>query len=417
MTSDMHSLSRQPAGRAPALLGLLLMTAVGSAACGRENAAAKASGKDAPAGAADGAKGGDAKSDRAAGGGDAAGDVVRLDTAGVRLGGIRIAPVGTITTSGLALTGSITYDADRVTYIGARTAGRVLNVAAELGARVGRGATLVELESVDVGQIRAEERQATELLAIARENYARERRLEQQGISSRKELLDAEAELRRNEAAFRSARDRLAVLGAGHGAGGHFDVSAPFAGVIVTRNVSRGQMAEPTDTLFTVADLSRVWIELDIFERDLARVRMGQGVAVTTDAYPGRTFPGRIVYVASILDPAKRTVRARVAIPNADRALKPGMFARAVVQVGGGGPAVVVVPQAAVQELRGRQVVFVPGAKPGEFRPAPVEVGETVDSNRVVIRTGLAPGARVVTEGAFALRSELLKSEIGEEGE
>lgn len=403
--------------RRAALLALALLGALDAVACGRGDAAAKPAtepgAKGAPAAASKDSTaakaGGAAHGDRA--------EVVVLDTAGIRLGGIQVATADTITTSGLALTGAITYDADRVTYIGARTAGRVLTVAAELGAQVARGTTLVELESVDVGQIRAEERQAVALLGIARENYTRERRLEQQGISSRKELLDAEAEVRRNEAALRSARDRLAVLGAGHGTGGHFDVSAPFSGVVVTRSVSRGQMAEPTDTLFTVADLSRVWIELNIFERDLARVRTGQSVSVTTDAYPGRTFPGRIVYVAAVLDPATRTVRARVAIPNPDRALKPGMFARAVVQVGGAGPRVVVVPRDALQELRGRQVVFVPGARPGEFRPVPVEVGEAVDGNRVVIRRGLAPGARVVTAGGFALRSELLKSEIGEEGE
>lgn len=412
MTADTY---RRPVRRrGTGLFAVALLGAAAVTACGRGDAAtetvADAAVKGAPA-----AGGGD--SAKAGGAAHADGDeAVTLDTAGVRLGGITVAPAGAITTSGLPLTGNITYDADRVSYIGARTAGRVLNVAAELGQPVGRGATLVELESVDVGQIRAEERQAQALLGIARQNYDRERRLEQQGISSRKELLDAEAELRRTEAALRSARDRLSVLGAGHGAGGHFDVSAPFAGVVVTRSVSRGQMAEPTDTLFTVADLSRVWIELDIFERDLARVRVGQSVSVTTDAYPGRTFPGRIVYVAAVLDPAKRTVRARVAIPNPDRALKPGMFARAVVQVGGAGPEVVVVPRDAVQELRGKQVVFVPGARPGEFRVVPVEMGEAVDSNRVVIRRGVAAGARVVTAGAFALRSELLKAEIGEEG-
>lgn len=357
--------------------------------------------------------------------GDSAGDehegeegVVVLDTAAIRLGGIQVATVESITTSGLPVTGSITYDADRVSHVGSRTDGRVVAVRADLGARVRRGQALAVLESVEVGQIRAEEREAEALLQIARENHAREQRLAEQGISSRKELLDAEADLRRAEAALRSAEDRLQVLGAAHDhdAGGRFSIVAPFAGVVVARDVSLGEMATPTDTLFTVADLSEVWIGLDIFERDLARVRLGQSVAVTTTAYPGRTFPGRIVYIGDVLDPATRTVRARVEIPNASGALKPGMFATASIQVGGGGPAVAVVPRDALQELEGRQVVFVPGDEPGEFRAVPVEVGETIEGDRVIIVSGLAPGSRVVTAGAFALRSELSKGEVGEHG-
>lgn len=345
-------------------------------------------------------------------------EVVVLDTAAIRLGGIQVSVVDSITTSALLVTGSIMFDADRVSHVGSRSDGRIVAVQADLGARVQRGQALALLESVEVGQIRAEEREAEALLQIAQENHAREQRLARQGISSRKELLEAEAQLRRAEAALHSAEDRLQVLGASHdhGAGGEFSLVAPFPGVVVARDASLGEMATPADTLFTVADLSEVWIELDVFERDLARVRRGQSVAVMVTAYPGRLFPGRIVYVGDVLDPAKRTVRARVEIPNPESALKPGMFATASIQVGGGGPPLAVVPQDALQTVEGRRVVFVPGDAAGEFRVVPVEVGETIEGGRVVIRSGIAPGSRVVTAGAFALRSELSKSEIGEGG-
>jgi cobalt-zinc-cadmium efflux system membrane fusion protein len=345
-----------------------------------------------------------------------ASEVVVLDTAGVRLAGIRLDTASTITTSGLAVTGTITYDANRVSHIGARTEGRVVALRVPLGARVSAGQTLALLESPAVGQIRAQEREAEELRGIARENFAREQRLAAQGISSRKELLDAEAELRRTEAALRSAEAQLAALGAGHGSGGQFGLTAPFAGIVVARDASIGEMASPTDTLFTVADLSRVWIELNVFERDLGRVRVGQSVEVTVTAYLGRTFPGRIVYIGAVLDPEQRTVPARVQLLNADGALKPGMFATASIQVGAGGPVVVVVPSDAVQEVDGKTVVFVPGNKPGAFRTVQVEVGEQVSDQRVTIKSGLAAGARIVVAGGFALRSELAKSEIGEGG-
>lgn len=402
---------RARAVRAPRGARLLLalvasLSAAGAAACGDRA-------DDGASAATNGAKGDTAAAHDA---GEKGADVVRLDSLALRLGGITVDTVATITTNGLPVTGTITYDANRVSHVGSRTEGRVTALRAELGARVTRGQLLALLESPDVGQIRADEREAEELVKIAEENFAREQRLAAQGISSRKELLDAEAELRRMQASLRSSQTRLQVLGAGHGTGGEFGIPAPFTGVIVAREASVGEMASPEDTLFTVADLSRVWIELDIFERDLTRIRVGQSVVVRTAAYPERDFQGRIVYVGSVLDPTRRTVRARVEIPNGDGALKPGMFANASIQVGAGGPMVVVVPNDAVQEVEGKKVVFVPGDRPGEFRTQPVEVGESIEGGRVTIRRGLSRGARIVTRGAFALRSELAKSEIGEGG-
>lgn len=343
-------------------------------------------------------------------------DVVVLDSMAIATGGIMVTPVETVQTTGIPVTGTITYDARRVSHIGPRIDGRIVRLVADIGDQVSAGQALAILESAEVGQVRVEEREAESLVQIARENYQREERLEQQGISSRKELLDAAAELRRQEAALQSARERLRVLGAGHGDGGQYALTSPFAGVVVAREASLGEMASPADQIFTVANLSRLWIELDIYERDLSRVTIGQTVAVSTAAYPSRVFPGRIVYVGDVLDPQKRTVRARVEIPNDDRALKPGMFASALIQVGGTGTPVVVVPQAAVQELEGRQVVFVPGDRPGEFAARTVEVGEQADNGRVVIIAGLEAGDSIVTSGAFALRSELAEGEIGEHG-
>lgn len=345
-------------------------------------------------------------------------DVVVLDSTAIAVARIALVPVETVQTTALPVTGTITYDANRVSQIGPRTDGRVVALRADVGERVRAGQALAVLESPQVGQLRAEDEEAEALLRIALENYEREVRLEAQGISSRKEVLEAQAELRRAEAAERSAAARLNALGAGHGngEGSRFAVTAPFPGVIVEREASLGEMASPADRLFTVANLDRVWIELDIYERDLSRISLGQDVEVTTAAYPRRSFPGQIVYVGDILDPQTRTVRARVEIPNESGALKPGMFATARIQVGGGGAPVAVVPQEAVQELEGRKVVFVAGDRPGEFRAQLIEVGERADSGRVIVLSGLQGGERVVTSGAFALRSELAEGEIGGHG-
>lgn len=341
--------------------------------------------------------------------------LVRLDTAALAVSGVRVGTVGLGRSGGLALTGAITYDANRVSHVGPRTSGRVVRLSADVGQPVRGGAVLAVLESPEVGAVRADLREAESLLRIAREGYARERRLEEQGISSRKELLEFEAELRRAEAAVQSARDKLAALGGAGGSGSRFVVTAPFAGSVLARDAALGEMTDPADTLFTIADLSRVWIELDVFERDLGAVRPGQEVTVTTAAYPGQTFAGRIVYVGDVLDPAKRTVRARVEVPNEQRLLKPGMFATARVETGAA-TQVVIVRRDAVQEMQGRTVVFVPGERPGEFHPRPVQLGPPADSASVVVQAGLRAGEPVVVAGAFTLRSELAKGEIGEHG-
>lgn len=342
------------------------------------------------------------------------GDVVLLDSAALAMTAIQLGQVETVETSGLPVTGTITYDANRVSHIGPRTEGRIVLMHADVGNRVRGGQALAILESPEVGQIRAEEQEAEALLEIAREHYEREQRLEQQGISSRRELLNAQAELRRAEAALQSARERLRVLGAGQGQGGQFALTAPFPGVVVAREASLGEVASSPDRLFTVADLSRLWIELDIFERSLTQVSEGQPVRITTAAYPGRTFLGEIVYVGDILDPATRTVRARVEIVNEGGVLRPGMFARAVIETSTGqGTAVPAAPRGAVQDVEGRTVVWVPSEHSGEFRAQPVEIGEDLGNGRVAIRSGLESGQLIVTQGAFTLTSEVSRGEFG----
>jgi RND family efflux transporter MFP subunit len=188
----------------------------------------------------------------------------------------------------------------------------------------------------------------------------------------------------------------LRLLGAAaHGEGGHFDVVAPYDGVVVERHGARGEVVGPADQLFTVADLTRLWIELDVFEWDLAAVAEGQSVEVTTAAWPGRTFPARIVYVGDILDPASRTVRARVELENADGALKPGMFATAFVATAAGSTTVAV-PRDAVQNVEGSDVVWRPGDEPGGF------VARRRASASCASCPGVSPGRRSMPRAGAA---------------
>ncbi len=342
-------------------------------------------------------------------------ELVELDSTALAMAGIEIGVTDTVHSTALPATGTITYDQNRVSHIGPRTEGRILSLRTDLGARVRSGQVLAVLESPDVGATRADLHEAESMVEIARENYERERRLEEQGISSRRELLEAERELRQAEAALLRAGERLQALGAGHGDGSQFTVTAPFDGVVVEKHATQGEVVGPSDQLFTVADLGRLWIELDIYERDLRRVALGQPVRVTTTAYPDRSFDGEIVYIGDILDPGSRTVRARVEVENLAGALRPGMFARAAIRVSGES-SVVVVPRGAVQTIEGRQVVWVEGELPSRFRAQPVETGQTLQGDSIEILSGLDPNERIVTEGAFTLKAQLSKGEFGGHG-
>lgn len=341
---------------------------------------------------------------------------VHLDADALALSDIQVGVAEAVRRGGLRVTGTITYDQNRVSHVGPKTEGRVTELHADPGRRVVGGDILAHLESAEVGVARAEHAEAEALLVIARETFDRETRLEAQGISSRREVLDAEAELRTLEATLRSAEERLRLFGAtSHGEGGHFDIVAPYDGVVVERHAARGEVVGPTDQLFTIADLSTLWIELDVFERDIVRVREGQPVEVSTAAWTGRSFPAAIVYVAEVFDAQSRTVRARVEIDNADGALKPGMFATASIQTAEG-QTTVGVPRNAVQNIDGFDVVWVPGDESGAFVPTPVLPGEELPGGMIAIDAGLTAGDAVVVAGAFTLKAELAKGAFGGHG-
>jgi cobalt-zinc-cadmium efflux system membrane fusion protein len=285
---------------------------------------------------------------------------------------------------------------------------------------------LALLDSLELGEKKSAFLQSRTNLEVARRNYAREERLFKQRISSEKEYLEAKGEFERSEAAFRAAREALRLVGLtdeeidGIAWGGkghplsHFPLIAPFAGTVVEQHIAIGELVEPNETPYTIADLSTVWVLLDVFEKDIAHVRVGSEVRVAVDAYPGEMFRGTVAYLSNLLDPSTRTALARVEIDNRDGRLRPGMFATATISMPSAstGPGSFVVPRDAVQQVRGRAVAFVE-EQPGTYRMRELGLGK--DSGpEVEVLAGLTEGERVVTEGAFYLKSTLLKEEMGE---
>lgn len=343
--------------------------------------------------------------------------VVRLDSTSLRLAEIGLDTVGRQGFGELLANGTITYDGNRVSIIAPRAEGRVLAVRADLGQWVRAGTALAVLSSPEVGQTQGELERARVALEVARQNYERERRLYEQAISSQREVIEAEGAYKSAQAESSSAMARLRALGGSRGEDGTFALVTPVAGTVVERNVTPGQIAGPETNLFTVADLRHVWINVDVYERDLPRVRKGARAHVTPQALPSEVFHGLVTYAGGVVDSASRTFKVRVDVDNPTLRLRPGMFAQVRIET----PPVassagsVVVPELAVQEVNGKQVVFVPGVEAGQFVARPVTLGSRAGGGMVVVAQGLTPGEQIVVKGAFQLKAEMTKGSFGEE--
>jgi membrane fusion protein, heavy metal efflux system len=189
-------------------------------------------------------------------------------------------------------------------------------------------------------------------------------------------------------------------------------IRAPFSGVVTKVQASPGDIVDAGRTVFTVADLSRVWVQAEVYEKDLGRLRVGQNALITVDTYPDQPFQGMVSYISDVLDPQTRTARVRCDVANRDMRLKTDMFASVELPTKFSKQAIAV-PASALQELEGKQVVFV-RLSPTEFEKREVQKGVTVNDQTEIVR-GLKAGEPVVTQGAFHLKSILTGGEFGED--
>jgi len=278
------------------------------------------------------------------------------------------------------------------------------------------GDTLAVLDSPELGAAQATWFAAAVERDVDQLNHERAERLYSDGIVSERRRLEAEAEYRQAEGALAAAERTLAALGAqpDSTAASRFVLRAPLSGVVVDKHATIGEVVGSESHLFTVADLSLLWILLDVYETDLARIVVGAPAIVVTEAYPGRLLDGRIGYIGAVVDTISRTIKVRVELPNPDGILKPGMFVRANLVLADR-VEVIGVSTSAVQTLEGNSVVFVPEGG-GQFRVTPVVTGRRRAGGWIEVLEGLAFGDSVVTTGSFSLKSDLLKASFGEEG-
>jgi cobalt-zinc-cadmium efflux system membrane fusion protein len=306
--------------------------------------------------------------------------------------------------------GKIAVNGDRETPVFSPYSGRITKVIANLGEVVAQGAPLATIEASEFSQAQNDLRTALAQVKLSRTSEARKHALYDIKGGSLADWQQAQADLSAAEANLGSVRSRLRILGYTEaqidqlGTADHFDptasILAPIHGIIVDRQVGPGQYAQSgaATPLFTIADLSSVWLVANVREADASHVERGQTAEVRVLAYPERMFSARVVYVAPIIDPATHRLTVRAVIDNADGALKPEMFANFRILTSHDAQAPGVPQSAVIYEGETAHVWVVQGD--GSIVVRPIKVGRTNDGF-VEVLDGLHAGERIVTQGSL----------------
>jgi cobalt-zinc-cadmium efflux system membrane fusion protein len=321
----------------------------------------------------------------------------------------------------VSLPGEVVVNADRLAHIVPRVSGVVREVRKGLGDRVRKGDVMAVLESRDLADAKAAFLNATEKHALARANFAREEDLWKKRISPEQDYLQAKQALAEVGIELRSAEQKLHALGFSDAylaqlpsqpdmSYTRFEIVAPFEGTVIEKHLSLGETRKDDAEVFVIADLSSVWVNLSVYQKDMPYIRKGQPVVVSAGhGIPDRS--GVISYIGPLVGEQTRTAVARVVLTNAGGNLRPGLFVTGLITVDSV-PVPLLVPRTAVQTVEDKPSVFVKTG--GGFVLQPVTIGRSNETH-VEITSGLAPGARYASSGAFTLKAQLSKGAFGDD--
>jgi cobalt-zinc-cadmium efflux system membrane fusion protein len=337
---------------------------------------------------------------------------VTLTPDAVERAGLTTATVATGTSATeVRLPGVVEPNAYRQVAVTPLVNGRITRVAAQLGARVRKGETMAEIYSPAIADARTKYISAQAMLDAHDLELQRTQKLVEIGAASRQELERIHAEHAAQIAEVNSARAQLELLGIspaatqGDTVSATTNVPAPIDGVITERLANVGLNVDAATKLFTVVDLSTVWIVAGVYERDFSRVRAGSEATITTAAYPGATLHGRVSYIDPQVDSTTRTAKVRIEVANPRGDLRLGMYADVAMSTGKTS-ARAMIPRAAIQQVGNRSVVYLADPRQrGRFVERTVMLGASW-SDQVEVVSGLQPGDVVVTEGSFFVRAE-----------
>jgi membrane fusion protein, heavy metal efflux system len=340
----------------------------------------------------------------------------------------------------VSATGSVGYDQLQLARIKPTARGRIETLDVAAGDRVVAGQRLAVLDNFDLSAAHsrvvsaaAALNQAKAQLAAANAAYDRATKLVRNGYVTEAEVearratvATMDADLRTKEAELRQYHEEearlLPVSPAAAGTGSSSDPSAadsrgaivaPFAGVVDSVPVATGEIVDPATPIFTVSDLSTVWVQADVAEKDLGMVKVGDAVEVRVNAFPGRIFTGRITYIPDAIEPSTGMAKVRCEVPNPDEALRVNMFATVTIFAPQGDDGVMV-PSESLQEVNGQSVVFIPTGD-RRFAWRAVHTG-LVANGKTQITSGLAAATPVVGEGSYWLKAALMQSTIPDQG-
>ena len=325
------------------------------------------------------------------------------------------------------VTGEVRLNENAAAHISPRIPGIIHSVKIDIGAQVEKDDILFEIDSVELGQALSDYEKNRAMKELSQRNFEREKSLFERRIASERDMIDAQMTYEQYQTELKAAELKLHVLGLREkdilaeahddrkSSVGRLPVRAPFDGMIIEKHAVVGELVEPGSDVMLLADLSTLWVWADIYERDLAQllVSKDQGgipVEVFVHAYPGRAFKGKIDYIGATMDEMTRTVKVRATVGNEEGLLRPGMFCEIRVLVTSAEEALSI-PKVAFLSDEGRNFVFR-HLKEDYYVRRPVKKGRDFDDS-VEILEGLEPGERIVADGAFILKSDVLRSKMG----
>jgi cobalt-zinc-cadmium efflux system membrane fusion protein len=297
----------------------------------------------------------------------------------------------------LSATGVVAADVSRTIPVISLAAGRVIEVHARLGDSVTKGQLLMRVQSADISSAYSDYQQAVADERLSRAQFDRAKLLYDKGATAQKDLEVSEDADAKAKVTVQTTREHLRILGADpEHPTAIIEVKAPVSGVITDQQVTAaaGTQGLASPNPFTISDLSSIWILCDVYENNLAQVRVGEYADVRLNAYPDRVFKGRIGNINPVLDPALRTAKVRLEMPNPGGMMKLGMFVTATFH-GVNKQVRAVVPASAVLHLHDRDWVYVPSGD-ARFTRVGVAGGQMLPGNMQEIASGLAPGQKVV---------------------
>jgi cobalt-zinc-cadmium efflux system membrane fusion protein len=348
--------------------------------------------------------------------------VVKLSAESIKLIKLETESVSSSPLSGfISLPAKVIPNQDYEAQVGTLVQGRVNQVFVKIGDFVKTGQVLMTVEGLDIGTIKAGFLKAKALNEYTKANYDRQQKLFEDKIGSQKTLLESQAEYAKALAEFKAEDRKIHSVGLSDEdiingksnddhTSGTLPIKSPISGIIVERNVVIGQLLDPSTNAFRVINTNSVWIDGQIYEKDLSKINHKTSAVFTSSVYQNEKFDGNIIYIGQSIDEKSRTLMIRGEFSNANNKLKPQMFGELRIPIGENTTALMIPEESVVKET-GKEYVFVQTSEM-TFEQRIVITGISVD-NKIEIKEGLKAGEKIVSKGVFFLKSELKKDEIG----